>query len=510
MMIFVYILAAVVLLGLCVFVHELGHLLGGKLVGIKARVFSLGYGKGFIKKTIGDTTYQVTLIPFGGYCSFYGDTPSEERTGEGYEFLSAAPWRRIVTVAMGPLFNLIFGIIIFFCMNMVGYEKETNRIYIPKEYQSGKYISAAFTGGMESGDRILNINNKKIRGFEDILMQVVFSEGRELNIKYERNGAEQTASVIPELMPETGRYAIGVLPFGNRLLLAGVEHGDVAYEAGLDNMDEVLSLDSIPIQTSEEFLNYVKPRAGKPIAVKILRGNNEKELNVTPRLNTMITMDGKPVFDTTILSKIVSEMSLKLDGKTVFSADSFVDFIKANRGKTVTIERKGNSFSGKIDIEERGYIGVQLSVAPESVKVEFGVGEGFMQALVEPYDFIVLNLKGIGMMFSGQMNVRENLSGPVRIAQIAGDVAYYKGIPAFILLMAKISIILMVMNLLPIPAVDGSHILFYIVEAIRGKPLSQKIMEGIQAAGIIILITLGVFVIINDISMLPAIQRLFN
>src|SRR5512137_903663 len=115
----IYIAAGIALLGLCIFVHELGHLLGGKMVGIKAKVFSIGYGRGIIKKKIGDTTYQLAPFPLGGYCQFYGEDPSEERTGQTFEFLSATPLRRIVTVAMGPLFNLLFGIIIFFVMGIV-------------------------------------------------------------------------------------------------------------------------------------------------------------------------------------------------------------------------------------------------------------------------------------------------------------------------------------------------------------------------------------------------------
>ena len=108
MVLFTYIAAGIVLLGVCIFVHELGHLLGGMLVGIKAKTFSIGFGKGIIKKQIGDTTYQIAPIPLGGYCQFYGEDPSEERTGQGFEFLSAHPLRRIVTVAMGPLFNLFY------------------------------------------------------------------------------------------------------------------------------------------------------------------------------------------------------------------------------------------------------------------------------------------------------------------------------------------------------------------------------------------------------------------
>ena len=121
-----------------------------------------------------------------------------------------------------------------------------------------------------------------------------------------------------------------------------------------------------------------------------------------------------------------------------------------------------------------------------------------------------MNLKGWGMLFTGKLDVRDNLHGPVMIAKIAGDVAYNQGVSAFIILMAKISIILMVMNLLPIPVVDGSFILFFLFEAIRGKPINQKVLEKIQFVGIILLIGLGIFVVINDLSVFPFFQKLFN
>jgi regulator of sigma E protease len=172
----IYIAAGIVLLGLCVFVHELGHLLGGKMVGIKAKTFSIGYGKGIIKKKIGDTTYQIAPFPFGGYCQFYGEDPSEERTGQGFEFLSAPPLRRIVTVVMGPMFNLFFGIIIFFTMNLVGYSKDTNQVAIPEQLLSGKHISAAHEAGVKSGDWIVKMGDTNIHSFADIQTTVMFSE----------------------------------------------------------------------------------------------------------------------------------------------------------------------------------------------------------------------------------------------------------------------------------------------------------------------------------------------
>jgi regulator of sigma E protease len=144
------------------------------------------------------------------------------------------------------------------------------------------------------------------------------------------------------------------------------------------------------------------------------------------------------------------------------------------------------------------------------VVVNYWIADGFAQAIVEPFDFIVMNLKGLGMLISGKLDVRQNLSGPIRIAKIAGDTAHYRGLSAFIILMAKISIILMVMNLLPIPVVDGSFILFFLYEAIKGSPINQKVMEKIQFVGIVLLIMLGIFVIFNDLSFLPFFQNLFD
>jgi len=121
-----------------------------------------------------------------------------------------------------------------------------------------------------------------------------------------------------------------------------------------------------------------------------------------------------------------------------------------------------------------------------------------------------MNIKGLAMMIKGKLSVRENLSGPIRIGEIAGHVLYYRGVADFVILIAKISVILMFMNLLPIPAVDGSHLIFYTIEIIRGKPIDEKIMAKIQTFGIIFLITLGVLVIINDISMLQFIRDIFQ
>ena len=518
----IYILAAVVLLGLCIFVHELGHLLGGMMVGIKARVFSIGYGKGFIKKRIGDTTYQLTLIPFGGYCQFYGDDPSEERKGESYEFLTAHPVKRIVTVIMGPLFNLLFGILLFFMMNMIGYDVETNRIHIPDYFTRGEYVSPAYESGMRSGDAIVGINGKRIASFQDIQNSIVFSDGRPAMVRVLRDGREMEFAVAPKRFSEKGYYTIGVMPYGERVLVARSLEKDAAEEAGIRQYDEVKAIDGRPVKTPAEFTAHIRANAGRKLHLLIVRGGREMELPVTPRLKETITIrefedarfKGERMELSTdkldLVKNGIASGSVKINGERVASIADLQRRLERNKGQRVRLETAGGTYTGLVSYEKFGFIGVETGIAPEMVPLRFGLAEGFAKSLIDPFDFIVLNIKGIGKLFSGELDVRQNLSGPIRIAKIAGDTAYYRGVSAFIILMAKISIILMVMNLLPIPAVDGSFILFFTYEAIKGSPINQKVLEKIQFVGIALLIILGVFVIFNDLSFFPFFQKLFQ
>ncbi|HOD13293.1 MAG TPA: RIP metalloprotease RseP [Spirochaetota bacterium] len=520
MVVFTYIAAGIILLGVCIFVHELGHLLGGKLVGIKAKTFSIGYGKGIIKKTIGDTTYQIAPIPLGGYCQFYGEDPSEERSGKGYEFLSAHPMKRIVTVAAGPLFNLFFGIIIFFVMNMVGYDKDTNRVHIPESLTTGKHISAAYAAGIRSGDRVLKIGDKEIVSFSDIQAAALFSEGERLDVAVEREGKPMKFLVAPARQEASGRYEMGLMPYGSRILVVELVEGGAAEAAGLKEMDEIVSINGTAVKSEAEFSKMVQARAGTQLTFSVLRKKAVMEKKITPRLVDVVNfqaMDAKGKTGETLtlmnsksLKKYLSKGSILINGRSARSYDELLRMVTGNQGKKISFEIDGDTYTGTAVIEKVGQIGIFQAVAPEQVWIQYRPGKALVQAFIEPYEFIVMNLKGLGMLFTGKMNVRENLSGPIRIGKIAGDVFYYKGVPDFILLMAKISIILMVMNLLPIPVVDGSHIIFFTVEMIRRKPLSQKVMERIQTVGIVILIMLSAFVILNDISMLPVIQNLFR
>lgn len=516
MMTLTYIFGALVLLGMCIFIHELGHLLGGRMVGIKAKVFSLGYGKGFIKKKVGDTTYQVTLIPFGGYCQFYGEDPGEEKTGEGFEFLSAHPLRRIVTVAMGPLFNLAFGIILFFMMNIIGYSKESNQIIIPQEYTSGSYVSPAYKAGMKTGDRIMSISGKEVRAFSDIQAEVFFSEGETLKFQVDRSGEEHFFDVTPgQASAQEGRFTIGVMPYTKGISVTRVVSGSMADKAGLAENDIIYMVDDTRVYTPADFSGYLQEYAGKNVSVKYYRAGAEESTEIVPVKTEIFVITGTEGREETFAGNVefrelLDQGLVKIDGKTVTDYTVFLKDAENVQGRNAIFDIRDKRITGSIDIKRKAMIGIEIGLVFDTVNVKMGPGRALVQAFAEPWQFIVMNIKGFGLLFSGKMDVRESISGPIRIAKIAGDVLYYRGASDFILLMAKISIILMIMNLLPIPAVDGSHLVFYTIEAVRGKPINEQIMARIQGFGIIFLITLGIFVIINDISMLPFVQNLFR
>lgn len=179
------IIGMIFMLALCIFIHELGHLVMGWLVGVKARIFSIGYGKGIWKKKIGETTFQVTGIPLGGYVLFKGDEYGSGLKGEKGEFLSTPPLKRMIPVIGGPLFNLILGFIIIFALYTFGYRPTGTRIYLEPAYNE---FSAGYQAGLRSGDKIVEVNGAKTETKYELLSEIGLAKGQDIHIKVEREG----------------------------------------------------------------------------------------------------------------------------------------------------------------------------------------------------------------------------------------------------------------------------------------------------------------------------------
>ena len=203
----ILILGAILMLGVCIFVHELGHLLCGLIVGVKARIFSIGYGRGIWKKRIGGVILQVTNIPIGGYVLFRGDEYGKNLRGKPGELLSTPPIKRMIPVLGGPLFNLIMGFLIFALLAYVGDEQPGNKIFIDKSIQD---YSAAYEVGLRSGDKITSINGKPTESFEDIFTQVILSGGEKLEVEYKREEKVSKVAIIPNVYTSGGRPSIGI------------------------------------------------------------------------------------------------------------------------------------------------------------------------------------------------------------------------------------------------------------------------------------------------------------
>ncbi|MGL4369393.1 MAG: site-2 protease family protein, partial [Spirochaetota bacterium] len=345
--------------------------------------------------------------------------------------------------------------------------------------------------------------------------------GKVLNVKAERGDQTLDFSLSPKKMGEKGYFTIGVVPYGNKVLIGNVVEGDIAEKAGIRTMDEVTAVNGVPVAGTEAFVSTLRASSGKKLDLTIQRKGGPVQISVTPRLREVLTVENavspnaadlKTTLITDNMQVVkdgIKKGTVKFNGVKVASFEQFTALVSANKGKNVTLENAGGKYSGVLKYDATGFVGIEPAISPDLEFVSFGPVEGFVKALVDPYDFVVMNLKGIGMLIGGKLDVRENLSGPIRIAKIAGDTAYYRGISAFIILMAKISIILMVMNLLPIPAVDGSYVIFFTIEWIIRRPLNEKVMEKIQTAGFFFIILLSVFVIFNDLSFFPVFQKFF-
>jgi regulator of sigma E protease len=347
------IISVIVLLGVLIFVHELGHFLVAKRAGVGVLKFSLGFGPRIIGKKIGETEYLLSLIPLGGYVKLLGESPGEDLTAEEVKksFLQQSVRKRVGIVAAGPGFNLLLAIAIFTIVNMIGLPVLTAEIGILQP------DSPALSAGMQTGDKVVDIDGTTVTKWEELSDVINQSKGKPLLITVHRNDRPLLLTVMPKLMKTTN-------PFGETV---------EAYKIGVSPL----------------------PRT------------------IIERLNPLSAF-GKGLRQTWVISKL-----------------TVVSIVK---------------------------------------------------------------------MFQGVLSPK-SLGGPIMIAQIAGA-QVREGIIPFILFMAMLSINLAILNLLPIPVLDGGHLLFYLIEMATGREVSLRWREKAQQVGFVLLILLMVFVFMMDIERL--------
>jgi len=565
----ILIIGAIMMLAVSIFIHELGHLLCGMLVGVKARIFSMGYGRGIWKKKIGETTYQITAIPLGGYVMFKGDEYGKKLKGEPGELLSTPPLKRMIPVLGGPFANLILGFLLLFILELTGDNSPSNKIFIDPSIES---VSQAYKSGLRTGDRITSINGNNTENFEELFTEIALSKGDPIQVTYLRDGQQNSVSIVPSMYSSGGRPAIGVEPAGERRVVATFTYGEQISEWLNQKLNQSGEADQffekqlqdqvaeglIPEEVVKKYEEQTQSKELKSRAVQYLNDGDvilavngvdvgtipelQKELGKYQNKSVQILVDRKtyplitpwlterkeitvpviaadviefknlrnnefPILNQEILSLPAydPELSKRLGNIRIndtFYKDvpSLVAAAKNVGSNTVKVSFSGREYLSEINVRPIGLLGFKPSIkfVAEYHNKEQSVGEALVGAGNKVYQNVATTLKGIGMLFSGLLSPKDNLSGPIGIVQVAGLSLEY-GWQTYLDFVAKISIALMIMNLLPIPVADGGHIVMYAYEAIAGRPLPRKVMEAIFRVGFFFLIGLGIYVSFHDV-----------
>ena len=433
------ILAFLFVLGVLIFVHELGHFLAARRHGVRVLTFSLGFGPKVFKVKRGDTEYCISAVPLGGYVKMAGENPEDPRSGQPDEFLSKTKWQRFQILFAGPAMNIILAVVVLaIVLGIRGVQVAT---YVDEPAVIGSVVagSPAERAGLRRGDRILKVASDRVETWKDLDIAIgIRRPGRDISVTVLRDGQTMTTPVRPVA---EGRYEvsdIGVLPNINPIITSVIA-GDRAEQSGLKAGDIVLSVNDEPMATRQQLIDVISRNGGKTVRLRVRRGTEE------------LTITGVP-------------------------------------------EQRG----------ARGMMGFYISEPTKSFKP--GPLEAVQLSIEHNIESSGLIFRTLAGLFTGETSVRQ-LQGPVGIAQLSGESAQ-EGFISLLSLMAMLSINLGILNLMPVPVLDGGHILIMALEGIARRDFSMQVKEKMLLAGFVVLMMLMVTVIYNDLTRISWIERL--
>lgn len=437
-------------LTILVTIHEWGHFLAARWAKVDVEAFAVGWGKVLWKWKPGQTEYRICLLPLGGYCKMKGeqdlllamqspDGAFEPSPGSLY---AVSPWKRIVISVAGPLFNLILAVLLLSVLALTGVPEigPGPKVQLASQVDGGA-PQPADRAGMKSGDTILAIDGKAVRNFRDIQKIVGTSDGRTLSVQVARDDGQTTLAVTPDFHPSEQRSVVGIYPWVVPTVET-VAGGSAGAIAGFKSGDLVTAVNGHSVDTSQD---------------------------------------------------LAAQLRLAHGAATV-----------------VTVRRDGQSQDLNLIVDEAAGLDVGLGFALPHWQA---VGQPLPMAITSGYqqtaDLLGQMLQGLGLLFTGQVDPTKSLSGPLRITYYVGEVAsqgflagWGEGWSSVTNFLAFLSLALFLMNLLPIPALDGGTIVVALWESIRRRRLSIKALMRYQQIGVVLILGLVLFTTVNDLGFL--------
>lgn len=444
--------AFLVTLGILIVIHEFGHYWVARKCGVKVLRFSIGFGKPLVKWVRGAdrTEWVVAAIPLGGYVRML-----DERDTDGGPIAPAdlprafnrqSVGKRIAIVLAGPLANLLLAIFVYWCLNVGG-------VMEPRAVLGPALVDTpAAAAGLRTGDEVIAVNDEPVRSWNDVswlVLQRAVDRGTiDLDLRGSDGVTRQARLDLSRLTPAdlegNPLPKVGLTLSGGPPRIGRVAEGSAAERAGLVTGDRVLEVGRTPIASARQLIERIRGSADQPLDLLVERDGRTLTITATPAR--------------------VRDDSPQGGGREI------------------------------------GRLGAELGDRPEMIRVHHGPIESVGLAIGKTWDMTVFSLRMLGKMITGEASWK-NLSGPVTIADYAGKTASI-GLTAYLSFLALVSISLGVLNLLPIPMLDGGHLVYYLVEIVKGSPPADWVVEWGQRAGIGVLVTLTALALYNDLTRL--------